>query len=244
MEEVYPDRFLDPNYVSKTFKVISFSLKSILRPEQTLHVTGTDNLPPKDPYVLAFSHHASWWDTLASGQVIYNQFKRPVRYMAKEDLFKNPILGPTIRALGGLSVSKYEFKLPQIKAGVDSAKNGNIVGVGVEGTREYGPILEKIKRGAAIIASLSNVRMVPVAVRGQELNIRQERPTIVPPLYVVYGESVEVADYSDKYQPEDLFAGYFPRDLLKAISAANKELRKNLQSALDIATLQSGNTPR
>ena len=244
MVEVKPDRSLDPDHVSKTFKVVIFALKSTLRPGDTLHVTGTENIPIEDPYVLAFSHHASWWDILASGQAVYDQTKRPVRYMAKEELFRNPVIGPAITAMNGIPVSKSEYKPEQVQNAVELLRTGNVVGVGVEGTRTYGPELAKLRRGAGIIACLANAQIAPVAIRGMERHIRKKRPTITPPLEVVFGQPVEVPNYYGEFEAKDLSADKFPRELLRGAIEVGRQLRQNLQEALDEATARSGNPPR
>ncbi|MEX0881677.1 MAG: 1-acyl-sn-glycerol-3-phosphate acyltransferase [Candidatus Saccharimonadales bacterium] len=237
-------RSLEPEYVSRTYKGLTAALKAVLIPGVSLNVTGIENIPADGPYVLAFSHHSSWWDILASGQAVYEQTKRPVRYMAKEDLFRNQVLGSAITALNGIPVSRHEYKPEQVKNAVDHLNTGNVVGVGVEGTRIYGPELAKLKRGVGIIASLANVKIAPVAIRGREHHLRKKRPTITPPLEVVFGEMLEVPNYSGQFDPMELSSDNFPRELLKAAIEVQRELRQGLQIALDEATARSDNPPR
>ena len=61
-----------------------------------LHVEGRENVPEKGAIIVA-PNHKSYWDPPMIGVAFKT---RIVHFMAKEELFKNPVFGWVIRQLG------------------------------------------------------------------------------------------------------------------------------------------------
>src|SRR5690606_4384817 len=67
-------------------------------------VEGIENVPLDGPCLLA-ANHKSYLDPLAAGSPL----PREIHYFAKRELFRIPILGPMIRAVGGIPVDRHSF---------------------------------------------------------------------------------------------------------------------------------------
>jgi 1-acyl-sn-glycerol-3-phosphate acyltransferase len=203
-----------------------------------MEATGCEHIPEdRDPFILAVAHHASWWDIIGSGYLVYDLTGRPVRFLAKDKFFRNTVLGPLFKSLEALPVNRNEYQADQIEAAINALKLGDIVGVPPEGTRTYGNKIGKTKRGVGIIACLANVGVLPVAIRGKEWHIRQERPFITPPLKIAFGSMIPAPEYTPDIEPGEMeTANKIPRDLLRAAGNVNKKVRHSLQEVLDVAT--------
>lgn len=127
-----------------------------------VRVEGNLHIPQEGAVVLA-ANHRSLWDpvfvTLAS--------RRPVHFMAKEELFRIPILGFLLPYLKAFPVRRGENDRKAIRQALSVLHQGSVLGIFVEGTRnkdEVGKILP-LKHGAAMLASRSEASIVPVAIQ-------------------------------------------------------------------------------
>jgi 1-acyl-sn-glycerol-3-phosphate acyltransferase len=132
----------------------------ILKIVWRLEVTGTENVP-KDGALIVACNHVSNLDPVALGCAM----PRPVRYMAKRQLFAMPILGPLITSLQAYSVDREGSALAAMRVSLAVLKTGGIVGIFPEGRRNVtGEVKEK--GGAALLASMGKVPVVPAAIVG------------------------------------------------------------------------------
>lgn len=122
-------------------------------------VEGRENIPEKGP-VLLFANHPSAMDMF----LIAVFLKRRIHYMAKIELFKNPILAFLLKSLGAFPVSRGKGDVGSVKTVFKLLESGKIVGVFPEGTRTPKKDPKKRKAGAAMLALHSKVPVLPVGV--------------------------------------------------------------------------------
>lgn len=82
------------------YKIIRALLNFIFFGLFGLHVEGRENVPPTGAVIVAPNHKSDWDPPLIG--VAFNT--RIIHYMAKEELFKNPIFGWLIRQFGTFPV--------------------------------------------------------------------------------------------------------------------------------------------
>lgn len=126
-----------------------------------IKVEGLDNLPGNGGVILC-ANHRSLWDPVLMGCSV----GRKVRFMAKEELFKVPVLGMLIRSLGAFPVKRGKADIESIKTALTLLKEGNVLGMFPEGTRVRKGRKSDAKAGAALIAVKSGVPIVPMAISG------------------------------------------------------------------------------
>jgi len=128
-----------------------------------LEVTGLENIPAEGGVILC-SNHPWTFDMF----FIACKVKRLVHYMAKEELFKNPILAYILTKLGAFPVKRGTGDINSIRTALKILKEGKILGILPEGTRTGFNTLRKVKpkAGAALIAVKANVPIVPAAISG------------------------------------------------------------------------------
>jgi 1-acyl-sn-glycerol-3-phosphate acyltransferase len=121
---------------------------------------GVENIPEKGE-VLLFANHPSAWDML----LIASHMKRQVHFMAKVELYKNPILALILRKLGAFPVSRGKGDVGSVKTAFKLLQEGRIVGVFPEGTRTPKKNPQNRKAGAAMLAYHTNAPILPIGVK-------------------------------------------------------------------------------
>jgi 1-acyl-sn-glycerol-3-phosphate acyltransferase len=124
-------------------------------------ITGAENIPDKGPLIIC-SNHISWWDPPLVGCSI----KRRIYFMAKEELFKNPLLGYVLKAVGAFPIKRGEADRKAIKKSLEILEQAKVLGIFPEGTRSKTGELQKPEPGVALIALKSNAQILPVAIKG------------------------------------------------------------------------------
>ena len=152
-----------------------------------LRVRGLEHLP-EGGFVLA-ANHTSNFDPWPLGIPLLPH--RQLRFMAKSELF-NPVLAPFLRAAGAFEVHRGEGDMNAMRTAADLARQGEIVVMFPEGTRQNKGLRKKHTArphtGAARIALAAGVPLVPAAITGTD------RLSRLGPLQVTYGEPIDLSD--------------------------------------------------
>ena len=152
-----------------------------------LRVRGLETLP-EGGFVLA-ANHTSNFDPWVLGIPLLP--RRQLRFMAKSELF-NPVLAPFLRAGGAFKVRRGEGDTDAMRTAADLARQGEIVVMFPEGTRQKKGLRKKHTArphtGAARIALAAGVPLVPAAITGTD------RLSRLGPVRVTYGEPIDLSD--------------------------------------------------
>jgi len=176
-----------------------------------VEVTGGEHLPPEGAYVLAPNHYSEF-DPLVVAVATWRLGRAP-RFMAKESLFRVPVLGFLLRSLGMVPVARASSASAAKQTLVQSqslAADGRGVIVYPEGslTREPGMWPMRGKTGAARLALLGDLPVIPVATWGvQQIMPRYGRLRLWPPrrrVQVRFGEPVDLSAYAGSTSPAAL----------------------------------------
>ena len=126
-------------------------------------IYGQQHVPRKGK-VIVVMNHASDFDP----PMISNCVGRPVAFMAKEELFKNPVLAALIRLYGAYPVKRGAGDRAAIRAALEALSEGWATGVFLQGTRTADGTITAPKLGAALIAAKSQAVVLPVSIWGTE----------------------------------------------------------------------------
>lgn len=165
-----------------------------------IRIYGVENVPQQGPLVVV-SNHASYFDP----PTVSNCLRRPVAYMAKEELFKVPILAQAIKLYGAYPVSRGSADRAAIRAALECLEQGWAVGVFLEGTRTPDGQINAPKRGAALLAAKAKVPLLPVSLWGTEKIFQSGSPLPRPiPITVRIGKLIDVPNSTNKQELEEL----------------------------------------
>jgi 1-acyl-sn-glycerol-3-phosphate acyltransferase len=183
--------------------------------------TGEEHLPREGGYVLS-ANHMSNLDPWPLGIPLYPE--RQLRFMAKAEMYKPPLKW-ILEPAGAFPVRRGLADEEAMERAVELAKAGEVVAIFPEGTRRNkGRIKKALKKGhrarprtgAARVALLAGVPLVPAAIGGTESLMR------LGPLRVAYGAPVELDDLKDlELRPASKIA---TERLMEAIHSLEKTL--------------------
>lgn len=126
-----------------------------------LHVYGKERIPRQGGLVLAINHF-SWIDI----PVFAFANPRNTYFVAKVEAHTVPGLGHFIRAFGSFSVRRGESDRDAVRRMREVVREGNVLGVFVEGTRQRSGVPGEVQPGAAMVALQENVPVVCGAIHG------------------------------------------------------------------------------
>ncbi len=118
---------------------------------------------PRGGVILA-SNHRSFLDPFALGTCL----PRPIYFMAKQEIFRNPFVGWLLNCLGAFPVKRGESDAESTKTSLMLLERGEAVVIFPEGTRRRRGSLGTPHRGVGRLALESGVPVVPIAVSGSE----------------------------------------------------------------------------
>lgn len=147
-------------------------------------IYGAEHVPQKGALIVV-ANHASDFDP----PIVSNCVRRPVSYMAKEELFKVPVLSRAIQWYGAYPVKRGSADRSAIRAALTQLENGWAVGVFLQGTRTPDARIPDPKLGAALIAAKSQAPLLPVSLWGTQAIVAKRMPRSVP-ITVRIGEPI------------------------------------------------------
>ena len=152
------------NEITMGFRLVAFFLAPVLRLFFRIKTTGLENLP-KGGYILV-GNHLSYLDPLAFAYSVFLHMKRAPHYLAKEALFRVPILGAILPKVGQIPVYRSgRGNEEPMRAAKEFLKAGQVVIVFPEGTLTRDPDLWPMrgKTGAVRLAVELGLPIVPAA---------------------------------------------------------------------------------
>lgn len=124
---------------------------------------GTGRIPHNGPAIIA-SNHRSFFDPF----VIGTMSRRPIYYVAKSELFRNPVLAWFLSALGAFPVERGVGDRDAIQTAKELLARGELVLIFPEGTRTRPGPLGHPRRGVGRLALESGAPVIPVSIIGTE----------------------------------------------------------------------------
>lgn len=128
-----------------------------LRPK----IKGREHIP-KTGGVLIAPNHRSMLDIPTLGCATF----RPLRFMAKKELFKYRIVKWYFETNGSFSVDNQGSDPRAVKKAVDILKSGDALVVFPEGKRNRQPAIGELAAGSGFLAVMSGVPVLPVGIAG------------------------------------------------------------------------------
>jgi 1-acyl-sn-glycerol-3-phosphate acyltransferase len=179
--------------ISPLYRVVGTLSIPVVKGLYRLRARGLEYLP-EGGFVLA-ANHTSNFDPWPLGMPFLPG--RQLRFMAKAELF-NPMLAPILRAGGAFKVRRGEGDVEAMRIAVELVRDGEIVVMFPEGTRQRKGLVKKhtarAHTGAARIALAADAPLVPAAISGTDRLLR------LGPLRVAYGPPLDLSDLEGQDQ--------------------------------------------
>jgi 1-acyl-sn-glycerol-3-phosphate acyltransferase len=167
--------------VDTVWAVGRWTIGPLVRLAAPLRNYGAERVPLEGGVVLAFNHF-SWIDPPAFGACS----PRTIHYLAKSEIHSHFGLGHLIRAFGTRSVRRGESDREAVRAMREIVREGNALGLFVEGTRQKTGVPGEAMPGAGMVALQEGVPVVPAAIEGSQ----HWRLSNRHPISIVWGEPI------------------------------------------------------
>ena len=191
-----------------------------------IQITGAENIPKTGPVLFCANHPNSLIDPVLIGVTA----RRPVSFMAKAPLFKTPLLGSVMKALGMVPAYRGQDDARQVKKNtqsltrvVEGLKAGRAMGIFPEGMSTDVRQVGLVRSGASRI-------VLPAFAQGVEelviipLGINYEsKERLGSKVWMNVGAPISIKDFVEEYQQKQ----QEPVDV-----GEDKKLRRELTSLL------------
>ena len=154
-------------------------------------IIGLENIP-KEGAVIFCGNHRSYLDP----PLMVCTAKRDMRFLAKEELTKNPFLNFLGWAFDAIHVKRDEKDVTAIKESLKTLKKDQCIALFPEGTRNGLEKGEKVKDGVAFFAVRSGAKVVPCGIKGGTKENRK--------VTITYGKPLDYSQYKGKKDKEIL----------------------------------------
>ena len=168
---------------NKFFIVVYYLVRFVTNILHPASIEGMENLPQHG--ALLCPNHSSNWDP------VILVLKLPINYrvhiMAKEELFRNPILGWILRKVGAFPVSRGQNDINTVRTAMQAIKDGDNLLIFPEGTVVRNGIgyvdglPAHAKAGVAMIGVRTGANVIPVSMGGEKKLFHRTRIIIGKP---------------------------------------------------------------
>jgi 1-acyl-sn-glycerol-3-phosphate acyltransferase len=185
-----------------------------------VEVQGAENVPATGPVILA-PVHRSFMDFFAVSEVT----RRKIFYMTKEEMWRTPLLGPVLDAVGAFPVHRDGADRLALDRAQAVLERGDVLILFPEGTRRAGPVVENLHEGAAFLAARTGAVVVPIGIGGTAQAMPKGSKFVRPvKVHIVVGPPLAA--------PERSARGRVPRTQVHALT---EQLAAEVQRLYDIA---------
>ncbi len=182
-----------------------------------LRARGIERLPT-DGGGLFLINHQSFLDPLLVGVLL----RRPVSYLARDSLFRVPIVGWVLRNTYVMPIDRDSAGAGSIREAVRRMRAGFLVGMFPEGTRTTDGSIGDMKPGFIALVRRSKLPVYPVGIAGADKAMPRGAVFLRPRcIRVVYGEPIlpeQVAELSKRGHEDE-----FVKLVQQRITACHEE---------------------
>ena len=157
---------------------------------------GLEHIPALGPAIVV-CNHISYLDPLANARAVMKAGRRP-RFLAKDELFKIPLVGRAFRGAKQIPVQRGSRDVSPLRLAEQALAQGEVVVIYPEGTVTSRPdhLPMRGKTGAVRLSLASGVPLTPLAGWGSHAVWQKSgRGSLKPgrPVWLKAGEPIELA---------------------------------------------------
>lgn len=167
----------------KTYKFFYWLLAGAVRRLYRVRVINPENEPLDSHFIVASNHTAA-----ADGVIICACMKNQIRFMGKKELFKVPVVGAFLKAIGCYPVDRKGSDISALRNTINLLKDEDCIGIFPQGTRcpKVDPATTTVKNGVGLIAARSGADVLPVCVKSKVGAVKMFRKN-----YLIIGKLIK-----------------------------------------------------
>jgi 1-acyl-sn-glycerol-3-phosphate acyltransferase len=182
------------------FRLVEVVLRPAIGFWFSWRLDGMGLVPPDGP-VLVAGNHVSHFDPLAHGYLLSRAGRRP-RYLAKRELWKNPILRRVLDGTHQIPVDRGTGRSAPVDAALDGLRRGEAVVIYPEATTTRNPDRTPMqgKTGIARVTLRSGLPVLPLAVWGTHNMLQRGKRGLNygRAIWVRAGRPLDFSEYADR----------------------------------------------
>lgn len=179
--------FLRPNLV---WRVLHFPVYLLCRSWVRVETRGMEHLDDSKGGVFLINHQ-SFLDPVMAAVLL----RRPVSFLARDSLFRIPVLGWILRRTYVIPISREAARGGSIRTAIERLDQGFLVGMFPEGTRSSGADIRKFRPGFLAVVRRTNQPLYPVGIAGTDSCLPRGAWFVRPGrVKVVYGPPLSPAE--------------------------------------------------
>jgi 1-acyl-sn-glycerol-3-phosphate acyltransferase len=168
----------------------------------TWRFEGLENVPPQGPVIIA-CNHISYLDPLGNAYAVIKAGRRP-RFLAKDELFKIPLVGTALRGAGQIPVDRARAGDPSpLKTATAALRSGEALVIYPEGTVTDMPDSTPMggRTGTVRLALATGAPIVPMASWGSQAVWQKSGRGSLKfgrPVWVKAGHAIDLSAHADE----------------------------------------------
>lgn len=170
------------------YNIAKLLVKLIISILFRVRVQGEENIPKSGACILCMNHKS-----LLDPPVVGVFIPRKLVFMAKEELFRIPVFGAIIRTLGAFPVKRASADISAIKTSLNILKEGHVLAIYPEGSRNKSDSLGQAKSGMTFIAIKAQVPIIPIGISGKYRLFHK--------LHINIGKAIYLTEYYNQKLP-------------------------------------------
>ncbi|GAK11243.1 1-acyl-sn-glycerol-3-phosphate acyltransferase [Geomicrobium sp. JCM 19039] len=167
------------------YRIGQFACRILLSGVFFASIQGKENIPANGPVIIC-SNHKSNFDPPLLGSYI----KRPLRFMAKEELFEKKGFGTLIKNLGAFPVKRGAGDRASLRTALAVLNQGDMLLLFPEGNRSKTDEIGEGLAGAGFFALKSDAVVIPAYVKGKYKPFKK--------IELTYGQAVPLDDLREE----------------------------------------------
>lgn len=192
------------------YKIVRVIVKSVVfaycKIVYRVKIVGRENIPKTGPVIFCGNHK-----TFLDPPLLEVTCKRDdTRFIAKEELAKNPFLAFLGRAFNVILVKRNDKDFGPMKESLKTLKDGKCIAIFPEGTRNGIKKGIKPKTGVAYFALNSKATVIPVGIKGGE--------KVFQKTVITYGKPLDLEEYKKNKKDKEV-----------AVEVTNKIMEKIIE---------------
>ena len=165
----------------------AFGLAGVLfRTLLPVQIHHEERLQMDAPYIL-IANHQHMMDPLL---IAWTCYRYQVRFMGKKELAKSPIGKWFFSKLLMITVDRHHTDMGAIRSALKVLKEGHVLGIFPEGTRNKPGVMEDMESGIGMLALMGKAKLLPAYIAG--------KPRLFRRVHVYYGQPISLADIAQK----------------------------------------------
>ena len=192
-------------------KIVKVALHFLVMIVYSPKKVGEKNIPKEGPYILCPNHvHAL--DAVAL--VLCN--KREIIFIGKEELFQNKFIAWLGRTFDVIAIKRGKGDIDAMKSSFKALKQGKLLGIFPEGTRNGMAKGEKVHNGAALISLKTGAPIIPVGIQGNFKPFKKVK--------INYGKPMDFSEYASQKNDKEVLDSITKQVMDEVVRLTNEKI--------------------